>query len=188
MSYLERIEYHKKRVGREHYKVLAAAIQELVPDPQSVLDIGCSAGVLVGEIKAEYRMGIDASATAKNIFELLFPECKFELYDLDSDDRWLGHFDLILCMEVAEHIKNTANLLRLVKESASPSGCTLFWSAAPPGQRGSGHVNLRPYRWWRRQLTDLGWKADEPATAMFFDAVDGKVPQHYADNTRVYRK
>ena len=72
MSYLERMEYHKKRVGREHYKVLAAAIQELVPEPESVLDIGCSSGILLGEIQAAYRMGIDTSATAKTIAELMF--------------------------------------------------------------------------------------------------------------------
>ncbi len=187
MSYLDRIAYHAKRVGQPHYKVLAGAIEQVAPDAQAVLDIGCSAGALLGELSAPCRMGIDKSRAAEDLFESLWPECVFEQYDLEVDDWWLGHFDLIVCLEVAEHVRNHRNLLWRLDEWAA-AHCALVWSAAPLGQRGRGHVTLRPYRWWRRQLVDRGWTWDVEATDEFVAAVTGKVPGHYERNMRIYRK
>jgi len=187
-DYRERSHYHRKRIGQQRYKVLAGAINRLLPFPQAALDIGCSCGALLGEIKAGHRVGIDTSMAAKGLFESLFPECRFELYDLEKDTHWLGHFDLLMCMEVPEHVANADNLLRLVNESASPAGAALVWSAAPPNQPGRGHVNTRPYRWWRKKLERLGWSLDEKATEQFANEVKGKVPEYYHDNTRIYRK
>ena len=187
MTYYDRTSYHTKRVGQSHYKVLASAIQRAAPNVTAALDVGCSAGSLLGHLSAQCRVGIDVSLAAKSVFEAQQPECVFRLYDLERDDYWLGQFDLIVCMEVPEHVRNHGNLLRLLDESAA-SPCTLVWSAAPLGQRGAGHVNLKPYRWWRRKLEAMDWRWDVAATDKFARTVAGKVPRHYEVNTRIYRK
>lgn len=59
-----------------------------------------------------------------------------------------GTFDLVMCLEVAEHIPKMQahnNLLRTLTQSM---GGTLIFSAAQPGQPGTGHINPQPQSYW----------------------------------------
>ena len=65
-------------------------------------------------------------------------------------------FDLLLCLEVAEHLPaNKAE--HLVKTCASHSN-TIFWSAATPGQGGYHHVNEQPHEYWIEKFAAHGYK------------------------------
>ena len=182
--YRDRKKYHTKRKGQPYYAVLAGAIKRVSGPSPSVLDVGCSCGELLRHMRHPFKMGIDVSAVAKITFDV--KSAYFELYDLETDNRAVGFFGVIVCMEVPEHIENWSNLLDVVSANADPTGCTLFWSAAPPGQRGQGHVNLKPPRWWRRKLAERGWNLDRRKTRRFKRLVEGQVPSHYSENMRVY--
>jgi hypothetical protein len=69
----------------------------------------------------------------------------------------LPAYDLVLCIEVAEHIdKRKSHVL-----AANLAGLTrgvLVFSAAGPGQRGRGHVNCRPQPAWIRQFRRAGMR------------------------------
>ena len=180
------VKYHEKRIRKPHYKTLAAAIAAVAPAADSILDIGCSCGALLDECGQETKVGLDSSKDAAMLF---YPQdAKFVLYNLEEDFHTVGQFDIISCMEVPEHVLNWENLLDVLDTNSNDDGCTLVWSAAPPGQRGKGHVNLQPYRWWREVLGSRGWTLDLPATHTFVDLVGGKVPPHYEANTRIYHK
>jgi len=153
---------------------------------RSVLDIGCSSGPLLAKLAHSVKIGLDASETAREMFDVKGAE--FILYDLETDNHAVGFFEVLACLEVPEHIRNWENLLDVVDANADPTGCTLIWSAAPPGQRGVGHVNLQYPRWWRRRLAQRGWHLDRRATRRFKLRVEGQVPSHYSDNARVYRR
>lgn len=73
-------------------------------------------------------------------------------------------FDLITCLEVAEHlpldahetlVDTIARHLRPAPNDHEPSGYVIF-SAAPPGQGGEHHVGCRPAHEWRGMFHERG--------------------------------
>jgi hypothetical protein len=77
------------------------------------------------------------------------PDVFFKQHDLREPLTDLqGKFDLVMCLEVAEHIpKHQAHNALLATLTKSTGGLLIF-SAAQPGQPGTGHVNLQPLSYW----------------------------------------
>lgn len=65
------------------------------------------------------------------------------------------HFDLALCIEVAEHLPpdRADYLVDLLTSSAD----TVFFSAAHPGQGGTLHLNEQPREWWLEKFRARGF-------------------------------
>lgn len=98
-------------------------------------------------------MGID-SAEAQHAS--LLPENERQVADL-SHPVDLGHrFDLVQCLEVAEHLPGSA-ADSLVASLARHADLILF-SAAPPGQGGLHHINEQPYDYWRKKFSACGYE------------------------------
>jgi SAM-dependent methyltransferase len=57
-------------------------------------------------------------------------------------------FDLVICLEVAEHMSKNAAHNALLATLAKSTGNLLMFSAAQPGQPGTGHINLQPQSYW----------------------------------------
>jgi 2-polyprenyl-3-methyl-5-hydroxy-6-metoxy-1,4-benzoquinol methylase len=96
-----------------------------VPAASSVLDIGCSTGYVGDALRARNCRvwGVDrdaaAAAKAKASYE--------EVYVLDLDEcdglPWPEiSFDVVLCADVIEHLRDPARALRLVRRYVSPRG------------------------------------------------------------------
>lgn len=66
----------------------------------------------------------------------------------------LNHdFDLVLCIEVAEHLhESSANIL--CDTIARHCKKLLIFTAAPPGQAGDGHINCQPKQYWLNKLLE----------------------------------
>ena len=116
--------------------------------PASYLDVGCGSGAMVGVVK---RMGADAHGVDLLVEDGQVPY----LHQLDASQPFdLGRaFDLVTCIEVAEHIAEDrigTFLDNISKHLASPG--ILVLSAAGPGQGGEDHQLLRPGYWWRTEL------------------------------------
>ena len=122
--------------------------------PSSALDIGCGPGTYVRALRA---LGVEATG-------------------IDTDERVVGQehlqqqslfelerqADLAICLEVAEHIPGEHNeaIAASVAAALLPGG-TLIWSAACPGQGGSGHINCQSKSYWANQLQAAGLERDE---------------------------
>lgn len=115
--------------------------------PSSLFDVGCGDGHLV---RLSRSLGVDA-------------------YGIDlhgSNGPWVilhdlkgGSFEkpssMVLCWELAEHLpEHRADELCFML-SASTIDYLLF-SAAIPGQGGSGHLNEQPHEYWTDKLTSRG--------------------------------
>lgn len=135
--------------------------------PRRVADVGAGCGVyghFFREKGAEVVM-IDGVLPPE---EDRFPGA-WEIRDLTVpfENPW-GPFDLVFCLEVAEHIPERfcdvflANLCRL--------GDTLLLSAAPPNQGGTHHVNERPKRYWIERLRRHGFRYNRRRTGVFVEA------------------
>ena len=130
--------------------------------PASVLDVGCGIGAYVtlfAQHGAQARGvdGLPPSATALTAAE-------YRQHDLVAPLHLGGRFDLVLCLEVAEHLaaSHSATLLDSILRHAST---TVVFSAAEPGQPGNGHVNCRPLSYWLDQFRARGWLPDWPDSA-----------------------
>jgi hypothetical protein len=76
------------------------------------------------------------------------------MFDLDD-----SQYDLVICMEVAEHIDQKLED-QVVDRVAAAVGKTLIWTAALPGQGGTGHINCRPREYWAVKLAARGLVRD----------------------------
>jgi SAM-dependent methyltransferase len=126
--------------------------------PQSVLDVGCGQGawlkVWTG-CGARDVVGVDGEYV--DPARLLIPLQSFRAHDLKEGFDLGRRFDLVQCLEVAEHIPET-HKDQLI-DSLIRHGHVILFSAAPPGQGGHDHVNERSYEYWRQEFARRGYVA-----------------------------
>lgn len=119
----------------------------------SVLDVGCGKGDFLKEFKTR---GIKTVFGVDNL-ELDRTDLSFTEYKkLDLNNKFnCGKFDLTICLEVAEHIKeeNADNLI----ESLAKSSDYILFSAAVPNQPGPGHINCQWPTYWRDKFKQYGY-------------------------------
>lgn len=132
-------------------------------NPASILELGCGTGTLLypyREHGVQVR-GVDLSETAKE--ESALPDSAFEIHDLTQPYTPNQEYDLVLCVEVLEHIPPEAS--DTIVESICNAGDTAVVTAAPPGQGGTHHVNEQPPEYWIEKFERHGAKYDEQKTS-----------------------
>lgn len=115
-------------------------------NPSSVIDIGCGCGIYLkvfSDLGIKDLVGYDGSENA--VKKSLLPG-KIKIHDLRNPIRLNRRYDLCICIEVAEHIENKYSN-QLIKTLTNLSDI-IFFTAAPPGQGGIGHVNEQPFSFW----------------------------------------
>ena len=125
---------------------------------RTVLDIGCGTGQLLAELKNNGKdvLGCEISEAA-----IRGAAPGITVFQADAA-RPIGldrHFDLVVCMEVAEHIR--AKDSRQLVENCTSCGRQVCFTAAPPGQSGIGHINLQPYSFWIGLFAEKGFVHQE---------------------------
>jgi SAM-dependent methyltransferase len=110
-------------------------------NPQKVLDIGCGPGTYVNCFQ---ELGVNATGYDLDTRVEGHPNliCQ-SLFDIEETG------DVVLCMEVAEHIDSSNNrkIVEAMTNSLEPGGI-LIWTAAKPGQGGVGHINCQTKDYW----------------------------------------
>jgi SAM-dependent methyltransferase len=139
----------------ESAKVVAAQIYKLV-EPQSVVDIGCGLGGWLrafSELGVSKIRGLDGDHVDRSM--LYIDPSTFTATNLAEPFRLAEKFDLAICLEVAEHLSPAAGA-RLVNACVSAAPIILF-SAAVPGQGGTGHINEQWPDYWMVQFNERGF-------------------------------
>lgn len=142
------------------------AALELVPtlleliDPKSVVDVGCGAGAFVREFArhgVKDVLGIEGPDFPSDLYR--GPDETLVVLDLEQPVELDRRFDLVVCLEVAEHLSypRSAGFVRdLVR-----LGDVVVFSAAIPGQGGTHHVNEQWPTFWREQFARHGFEAHD---------------------------
>lgn len=145
---------------RRDYEVLARSLDRRL-DFGSVYDVGCANGFLVEELlRAGHRAG--GIERSPEVHEVLPPGLR-DLVAVGDFTEARGTWDLVACVEVAEHIEPERSE-ELVASLVDHARRWIYFTAAPPGQRGRGHINCRPHREWIRWFEERRWALALPET------------------------
>lgn len=121
--------------------------------PSSFLDIGCGPGGWLQaalSLGVEHASGIDGAWSSSVTHNMRDENVLINYQDLEDPLDLISlkrpRYDLISCLEVAEHLSLERCTL-LIREITSAADVVLF-SAALPGQGGLGHINCQPLNYW----------------------------------------
>lgn len=148
---------------------------------EKIVDVGCGLGAW-GKGLDNY-IGIDYKVPAS---ELLIPLDKYIEHDLTTPLYDPPKADLVLCMEVAEHLEEQyADLLIATLTDISTK--YILFSAAIPGQGGVNHFNEQWQSYWAMKFARQGFRpVSKDIRDEFWD--DDSVSLWYRQNVVLYQK
>jgi SAM-dependent methyltransferase len=149
----------------------------------NVIDVGCGRGVWTAEWLhrgATHVLGIDGDYVPRET--LLFPSECFLAADLSKPFDANARFELVQCLEVAEHIAPRA--ADTLIDGLARHGDVIVFSAAVPGQGGEHHVNERDYAYWRGMFAARGYQMYDAIRPLLRNEAD--IEPWYRYNAFVY--
>jgi len=145
---------------RPDYRVLAGSLLGHLSF-QSMLDMGCAQGFLMEPL---HERGIDVQGieVSEDVLEYL-PEPLSTRVEIGDFSEASGNYDLVCCVEVAEHI-DPSRSRELISKLCTLSDQYIYFTAAPPGQGGHGHINCRPHSEWIQWFNQFGYQVSPSVT------------------------
>lgn len=160
--------------------------------PQSVVDIGCGVGTWLraaSDLGIVERLGVDGDYVDRGA--LMLSEEQFLPIDLSQSGlvekvaaRRPGRFDLVMCLEVAEHLPFDRSA-GLIDDLCRLSDVVLF-SAAIPFQHGTGHINEQWPEFWATSFRAHGYACFDLLRPLVWGRPD--VNWWYAQNLLVFAR
>jgi len=171
---------------REGARKSAAVIVPLVlqyVQPRSIVDVGCGTGTWLSVFR-EYGitdiLGVDGKHVNKEMLEI--PESCFLTFDLRTPFRLDRQFDLVVALEVAEHLP--AECARIFVDTLVGLGPLILFSAAIPLQGGTLHVNEQWPDYWAAHFERIGYVPVDPIRKRVWQNLD--VDFWYIQNSLIF--
>jgi SAM-dependent methyltransferase len=141
--------------------VVVDTFEDVFPDARTFVDVGAGSGAFAAELIRRGRsvLAFEHSRIGRFIARLQGVDAKpFDLKKESSGWTARGHFDVSYCFEVAEHLPQELGerLVRFVADA----GATVVFTAAQPGQGGTGHLNEQPPDYWATRFNRHGLQRD----------------------------
>src|SRR5579883_447502 len=172
------------RGSRRSAAVIVPLVLEHFP-ARSVVDVGCGTGAWLAEFArngiTEY-LGVDGDHVPRNM--LMISVERFYACNLASFSPDGRCFDLACSLEVAEHLP--ADRAPHFVAALTDLAPAVLFSAAIPGQRGTGHVNEQWPSYWASLFAARGYVGVDCVRPRVFN--DERVEPWYRQNVIAYCK
>lgn len=145
-----------------------------------IVDVGCGGGIGTNILsqEADFAWGIDIAEPSVKFAQVMFtrhknnvyynPQLTFDVVDIRNDTREMMKFDIVVCIEVIEHIEDYNHTLEFLKRFFKkdkagnylepPNGTIAYISSPNRNQLAAqGKSKLKPYN--RRHVRE--WTPDE---------------------------
>ncbi len=173
---------NRKNKSLESAVKVVPVIVDLV-SPDSVVDLGCGTGDWLSVFRksgAEDILGIDGGWIDRQNLEI--SQDRFLAYDLNDNLELDRKFDLAISIEAAEHFPEV-NADDFVQNLVSLASVVVF-SAAVPGQGGTGHVNEQWPSYWAKKFLKHNYLWVDCIRPKIWD--DNQVAHWYKQNMILY--
>ncbi|MGI9149607.1 MAG: class I SAM-dependent methyltransferase [Chloroflexota bacterium] len=130
-------------------------------EPRSVVDVGCGLGTWLSVFReqgVDDVIGVDGEYVRTELLQI--PSENFLRYDLTRALILDRTFDLVVSLEVAEHLPS--NSAEAFVESLTLLGPVILFSAAIPRQGGANHVNEQWPEYWIQLFDSRGYACLDP--------------------------
>ena len=150
---------------------------------RSVVDVGCGVGTwlrVFQECGIQDFLGVDGDYVNRRLLE--FPGERFLAHDLNRSLKLDRRFDLVVSLEVAEHLppESAETFVRTL----TSLGPVVMFSAAIPFQNGNNHLNEQWPDYWAEQFRRRGYATVDCIRRLVWS--DDEVEPWYAQNTLVF--
>jgi len=152
-------------------------------NPRSVADFGSGVGTWLSafrELGVEDITGVDGDYVQTE--ELLIPSNCFHRADLTQPIDLKRRFDLVVSVEVAEHLAE--NCAATFVDTLTRHGGVILFSAAIPGQRGTSHINERWPTYWQELFQSRGHECIDCLRDIFW--TDERISWWYRQNMLLF--
>lgn len=177
--------YEEQRDGsRRSAEQIVPLVLELIR-PRRVVDVGCGVGTwlsVVSEQGVTDVLGIDGDYINRQL--LMIPERQFRPANLAQPLQVNEQFDLVLSLEVAEHLPSECAALFV--ESLTQLGPIVLFSAAVPFQGGTHHINEQWPDYWAEHFRARGYVAIDYIRKRVWQ--NQAVSVEYAQNTLLFAR
>ncbi|MEO6666923.1 MAG: methyltransferase domain-containing protein [Nitrospiria bacterium] len=178
--------FYSERDASTRYtaNTVLARVVDFFPEIESAVDIGCGVGTWLSVLKSRgvrTIQGVDGPWVDRRF--LVIPDESFATKNLATGPLDLGRrYDLAICVEVAEHVPQE-RAQAFIEGLTRLSDLVLF-SAAIPGQGGTGHINEQWPEYWANLFSAHGYVcADGLRFALWHDQ---KIPWWYRQNILLF--
>ncbi|MEC4985367.1 MAG: Wzt carbohydrate-binding domain-containing protein [Oscillatoria sp. PMC 1068.18] len=168
--------------SRESAREIVPLLLDLI-QPQTVVDIGCGDGTWLSVFAengiTEY-LGIDGDYVKQEMLQI--PLENFLAKDLQQPLQLEKKFDLILSLEVAEHLPESC--AEMFINSLTKLGEIIVFSAAIPYQGGTEHLNEQWADYWLKLFQQRGFQVRDCLRSKIWD--NPRIEPWYAQNMLVF--
>lgn len=181
--------YERQKHMRGDYFQVARWMNDNIPG-EIFGDVGCGEAYLISDLHNKFGKRVWGVDGSPDFDKFVDPKITDMVQNVDlTKKHTLSESDTTISMEVGEHLpERSADTL--VDNIVSTKAKTILFTAAPPGQNGTNHINLQPPEYWQEKFEHRGYILDERLTKKFKRDLNSKLKHAwwYINNVIILQK
>lgn len=183
---MEKLYIHRESIHNTNAaEIVVPLIMQMMPST-SVLDVGCGTGTWLKVFNQKFGLtdliGVDGNYVDRN--QLVIDPKFFHEADLRKSIDLKRKFDIVLCLEVAEHLPE--DCADQFVETLCRHSDRIIFSAAIPGQGGQMHINEQWPGYWSQKFAKHGYNVYDDIRPKIWH--NGQVDIWYRQNIFHFRR